>query len=82
MMPTILRGVVHGKTIAFDAELGLPDGQEVTVTVEPALGGSKPPPGEGLRHTFGTWADDASELDEFLEEVRRARGGRRREIEP
>lgn len=27
--PTVLKGIVHGKTIELDQESGLPDGQEV-----------------------------------------------------
>jgi len=61
----IVKGTVHGKTIELAEELGLPDGQVVTVTVLPVL-----PPGEGLRQAFGSWADGGEELDQFLEEVR------------
>jgi hypothetical protein len=32
---TIFRGIVHGKTIELDQELGLPEGQSVEVTVQP-----------------------------------------------
>ncbi|HEV3262023.1 MAG TPA: DUF433 domain-containing protein [Gemmataceae bacterium] len=35
----------------------------------------------GLRRSFGAWADDAEELDKFLEEIRRARKIPRRGIE-
>ena len=34
-MKTAMKGIVHGKTIELDEEPGLPDGQEVSVTVEP-----------------------------------------------
>ncbi len=40
------------------------------------------PPGEGLRRSFGAWADEAAELDEYLEENRRRRKIGRPEIEP
>jgi len=30
-------------------------------------------PGEGLRRSFGAWAEDAEELDEFLRQVYRER---------
>ena len=39
------------------------------------------PPGEGLRRAFGTWAEDAEELDQFLEWNRQQRQLGRREIE-
>ena len=35
----------------------------------------------GLRRTFGAWAEDAEELDKFLEELRSLRRLPRREIE-
>lgn len=35
-MATVLKGIIRGKTIVLDAEPGLPEGQEVTVTVAPA----------------------------------------------
>ncbi len=31
-----LRGVVHGKVIQLETEIGLPDGQEVTVHIHQA----------------------------------------------
>ncbi|QEH35004.1 hypothetical protein OJF2_35490 [Aquisphaera giovannonii] len=40
------------------------------------------PPGEGLRRSAGAWAEDAAELDEYLEENRRRRKIGRPEIEP
>ena len=68
MLANAHRGVVHGKTIELGEETGFPDGQEVSVLVQPV----KPdeqclPPGEGLRRAFGGWAEDAEELDEYLE---------------
>jgi uncharacterized protein (DUF433 family) len=36
---------------------------------------------EGLRRSFGGWADEARELDEYLDWVREQRKLRRREIE-
>jgi len=80
--PLIAKGVVHGKTINLDHEPGLPDGQRVTVTVEPVPAREKLPPGEGLRRAFGGWADDAEELDKYLEWNRQQRKLARRDIEP
>jgi hypothetical protein len=34
-MPKTIHGRAHGKTIELDEDLGVPDGQEVRVTVEP-----------------------------------------------
>ena len=34
----VLRGVVHGRTIELDDETGLPDGQQVKITVQPVSG--------------------------------------------
>ncbi len=36
MPVAVLTGVIHGKTIELDQEPELPDGQRVTVRVEPA----------------------------------------------
>jgi hypothetical protein len=69
----IAKGVVHGKTINLDQESGLPDGQQVTVAVTPVTGQEKLPAGEGLRRAFGAWADDAEELDKYLEWNRQQR---------
>jgi hypothetical protein len=70
----ILKGVVHGKTIALDEDAGFPDGQAVSVLLQPAL-----PPGDGLRRSFGSWADEADELDRFLDQVRADRKRERSE---
>jgi len=74
-------GVVHGKTIELEKDSGLPDGQQVTVTVT-ATGSGKLPPGEGIRRSAGAWADDAKELDKYLEWSRQQRKLGRRELEP
>ncbi len=80
------RGVVHGKVIELDEELGLPDGQRVTVVVQPVGTGTEPPSdsllGEGLRRAFGAWSDDAEELDEYLHWTRLQRKRGRPGIEP
>ena len=78
-----VKGVVHGKTIELEKEPGLPDGQEVTVTVQPAVTAArKLPPGEGLRRSAGAWADDIEGLDQYLEWNRQQRKLSRRELEP
>jgi len=152
MASTILKGVIHGKTIELDRAPGLPDGESVTVSLQriaatPNLAARAPvPPVEtwchridfdsavtptlkvvkgtgliaeelvaeletgksdeelikahpeltaedvtalrnygrcpvGLRRAFGGWADDAEELDEYLEWNRQQRKLGRPEIE-
>jgi uncharacterized protein (DUF433 family) len=149
---TALKGVVHGSVIELDRDLGLPDGQTVTVTLEYATIVQPEPipedipraelwldrlvfdssvlPGvrivkgtklaaeslvteiekgasddallqahpeltagdlealrvyarapEWIRRTAGAWAEDAEELDEYLEWTRQHRKIGRREIE-
>ncbi len=63
-----IRGVVHGKMIQVEGDLNLPEGQQVTVIVQPVL-----TPEEAIRQSFGAWAADAPELDEFLDGLRRDR---------
>ena len=67
-MKTTMRGVVHGKTIELEQAPGLPDGQQVGVTIEPLppAGPEGSSPSEGLRRAFGAWADDAEELAEIF----------------
>jgi len=66
--PNTMRGVVHGNMIQVEGNLNLPEGQQVAVSVQPLLS-----PEEAIRQSFGGWADDAEELDKFLEELRRDR---------
>lgn len=78
-----LKGIVHGRTIELDESPGLPDGQEVTVTVQaPMRPDQELPPGEGLRRSAGAWADDIEGLDAYLEWNRQQRKRSRRELEP
>ena len=78
---TVLKGIIHGKTIQLDNEPGLPDGQPVRVVLQPL----EPPAtllvsGEGIRLSAGAWADDAEELDRYIEWNRRQRHLGRREV--
>ena len=79
VMTRILHGVVHGRTIELTEAIALPDGQEVAVTVTPTA--RRLPPGEGIRRTAGAWADDAAELDRYLEWTRQQRKASRRSID-
>lgn len=73
-----LRGVVHGKVIQLDSEAGLPDGQEVQVTLRLVQQGSAK--GDGFLRSAGAWSDDPEGLDTFLESTRQARKADRPEI--
>ena len=78
-MSSILRGIVHGKTIELTETIPLPEGQQVAVTVTPIA--PKLPPGEGIRRSAGAWAEDAAELDRYLEWTRQQRKASRRSID-
>jgi hypothetical protein len=77
---SVLRGVVHGKTIELEREPGLPDGQQVTVIVQPTASREAYAPGDGIRRSAGAWADDPTGLDEYLEWNRRQRNVARSEF--
>ena len=78
----IRHGIVHGRTIELDQDTGLPDGQEVTVTLQPGRQVKQFPPGEGIRRSAGGWSDDPEGLDRYLEWHRQQRKIGRPEIEP
>lgn len=80
--PALLNGIIHGRTIELQQESGLPDGQKVLVTLQALPDAGKLPPGEGLRRAFGACADEAEDLDKFLEWNRQQRKINRPEIEP
>ena len=81
MSRSVFKGTIHGKLIELDQSSDLPDGQQVTVVVQPT-NGSKLPPGEGLRRSAGAWAEDAEQLDRYLAWSREQRKRGRRELEP
>jgi hypothetical protein len=74
-----IKGVKRGKMIELEQALNLPDGQEVTVVVQPAPAGQKLEPGEGIRRSFGGWSDDIEGLDKYLEWNRQQRKRTRRD---
>lgn len=79
----VLTGTVHGKTIELDQAPGLPDGQQVNVTVHPLVErANRLAPGEGIRRAAGAWADDPEGLDEYLKQVRQEREQDRLPIQP
>ena len=77
-----VKGVVRGKTIELERAPGIPDGQEVTVTVEPAGESAQTPFGQGLQRSAGSWSDDPEGLERYLEWNRQQRKLARRELEP
>ena len=70
-------GIMHGKMIDLQEDLGLPDGEAVTVIVRQLL-----PAGEGIRRSAGSWADGGEELDRWMEGVYRDRDNDREEPKP
>jgi hypothetical protein len=81
-MPTELTGIVQGRTIQLDNEPGLPDGQHVTIVIQPAREADPLPPGEGLRRAAGSWDDDPEGLEAYLEWNRQQRKIGRPPLEP
>ncbi len=82
-MKIALKGVINGRTIELEREAGFPDGQEVSVSVEPVLSAASPTTPEAhaaLLRAAGAWVDDAEELDRYLEWNRHQRKGNRAEI--
>jgi hypothetical protein len=82
-MTTSLKGVVHGRVVELEREPGLPDGQQVSVTLRPVSAETSPTSGaalEALRRAAGAWADDVEGLDRFLEWNRQQRKAIRRGI--
>jgi hypothetical protein len=53
-MTASLKGIVHGKVIELDQEPGLPDGQEVSVTLQPISPGSSHVP-SAPGHDLPSW---------------------------
>jgi hypothetical protein len=79
---TTAKGVIHGRTISLDQAPNLPDGQQVTVTMQPLLDALPREPGEGIRRSAGAWVDDADGLEDYLEWTRQQRKQVRRDLEP
>ena len=71
MQKTTFLGIAKGKTIELDSDCGLPPGQPVTITIQPKA--TDAAPGDGIRRSAGAWADDAEELDRYLETARQLR---------
>ncbi len=81
MTKAVMKGVVHGRTIELDNEPGLPDGQPVSVTVEVIAAEKSQAAFEAFKRAAGGWANDNPEgLEQYLEQTRRQRKVRPREI--
>src|SRR5947209_498638 len=67
------KGIIHGKTIELEREPGIPNGHEVAVTVQPFTpvqdASGRLPAGDGIQRSSGAWAEDAEELDRYIESV-------------
>jgi hypothetical protein len=74
-MTKIVHGIVHGKTIELEEDLGVVEGQEVEVQVKIV------PPrkkwGEGILRSAGGWAD-YPEMDAIMEKIHQERKLERR----
>ena len=83
-MKSEIKGIVHGDWIELHEALGLPDGHEVTITVEPTseVSAQVLAPGDGIRQSAGGWSDDPDGLDEWLVWTRQQRKAGRRPLEP
>jgi hypothetical protein len=82
-MTTAIKGIIYGKVIELEHEPGFPEGQEVSVTLEPVRPATSPTSSEALaalRRAAGAWADEGEELDRHLEWNRQQRIGSRPEI--
>jgi hypothetical protein len=72
-----LKGVIHGKVIELRDSPGLPEGQEVTVLVQPLV----LPGTEGFLRSAGACIDEVDELDAYLQWNREQRN-RTRTLDP
>ena len=71
---SVLKGVIHGRRIELETEPGLPDGQAVSVIVEPVVPKDSQAAYEALKRAAGAWENDDPEgLEQYLEQTRRQR---------
>ena len=64
------QGKIHGKTIQLDADLGIPDGQQVEIVVR--VSQPKQTWGEGIRRSAGI-AANVPGADEAFDQIARER---------
>ena len=60
-----VHGIVHGKTIEIEEELGLPDGDKVSIVIENSQS-SLDKWGEGLKRCAGALVDECTEEDDKI----------------
>ena len=75
MSGKLARGVIHGRTIELNQDLGLNEGEEVEVRVTIVPKGE--PWGEGILRSAGGWVD-YPELDAVMEQIQQERKRERR----
>lgn len=78
-------GIVEGDRVQLPERSRFPVGTRVQITLileADITSDEKLPPGEGLRRTYGAWADDAEDLDAFIEWSRQQRKIERKLEEP
>ncbi len=74
-MTKTIHGIVHGRTIELDEDLGVAEGQPVEVQVK--VPRPTQPWGEGILRTAGALADDPH-WDGIMDEIHQARRLERR----
>ncbi len=74
-MTRTIHGIVYGKTIQLDEDLGVPEGQAVEVQVKIVQPANKW--GEGILRSAGGWADHP-EMDAVMEQIQLERKRERR----
>jgi hypothetical protein len=79
-MTKTVHGIVQGKIIELDEDLGVAEGQQVEIQVR-TIPKSSRKPGEGLLRTEGALADD-DEWDAIMEEIHQSRKLERRSEVP
>lgn len=80
-LPFEVSGTVYGGHIEVEGDLGLPDGQRVTIVLKPP----RPTPEEAkaiIERLAGSWADEGPEFDEYIRNCRKEIPGERPELEP
>ena len=75
-MAVTVYGVIHGRTIELEEDLGASEGQKVEVQVK-MIPAPVRKPGEGFLHTEGALAND-EEWDGIMEDIHNARKVERR----
>ena len=74
-MTKTMHGIVHGRSIELDEDLGVADGQEVEVQVKIVQPARKW--GEGILRSAGGWVDHP-EMDAIMEKIQQDRKLERR----